>query len=410
MVEKCLDWICFLEIIKDTLLGKNYAPTKDISAEQWGQIIHLAQIHQLLPVVVNACYQLPGLAETPLLIAVRGNVRQQVFTQTRKTSEFLSLYQKLRVAGVKPLVVKGIVCRNLYPQPDQRLSSDEDILIPAEQFERCHEVMTAFGMERKDTPAPEDSYEIPYTKVGSPLYIELHKSLFPPESDAYGELNGFFEGVFERAVEETIEGTAILTLAPTDHLFYLICHAFKHFLHGGFGIRQVCDIVLYARRYGGGIDWDRVLRNCESIRADRFAAALLAIGEKYLGVTVFLPENWQWDVDEMPMLEDLLASGIYGGADMERKHSSNITLNAVTRQKQGKDTGGGVLKSLFPGRKDMEGRYPYLKKYPVLLPVAWASRICRFAVKNAGTDMGAKTVRLGNERIELLKYYGVLDS
>ena len=399
----------FLNILKAALAGEAYEQETEISTEQWEQILRLAQIHQLLPVVVNACYQLPGLAGTQLLAAVRGSVRQQVFTQTRKTGEFLSLYRKLREAGVKPLVVKGIVCRNLYPQPDQRLSSDEDVLIPPEQFACCHEIMSAFGMETKDASVPENSYEIPYTKAGSPLYIELHKSLFPPESDAYGELNGFFEGVFERAVEETIEGTAILTLAPTDHLFYLICHAFKHFLHGGFGIRQVCDIVLYARRYGGGIDWDRVRRNCESIRADQFAAALLAIGEKHLGVTVFLPENWQWDVDEMPMLEDLLASGIYGGADMERKHSSNITLNAVTRQKQGKDTGGGVLKSLFPGRKDMEGRYPYLKKYPVLLPVAWASRICRFAVKNAGTDMGAKTIRLGNERIELLKYYGILD-
>ena len=400
----------FLNILKAALAGGSYEPCQEIPGEQWEQILRFAQIHQLLPVVVNACYQLPGLAGTPLLAAVRGSVRQQVFAQTRKTGEFLSLYGKLREAGVKPLVVKGIVCRDLYPQPDQRLSSDEDVLIPPEQFDCCHQVMTAFGMETKSASGPEDSYEIPYTKAGSPLYIELHKSLFPPESDAYGELNGFFEGVFQRAEEEVIEGTGILTLAPTDHLFYLICHAFKHFLHGGFGIRQVCDIVLFGRRYGREINWEQVQHNCESIRADRFAAALFAIGEKHLGITVSLPENWQRDVDEKPMLEDLLASGIYGGADMERKHSSNITLNAVTRQKQGKGEGGGVLRSLFPGCADMAGRYPYLKKYPVLLPVAWASRICRFAAKNAGTNMGAKTVRLGNERIELLKYYGILDN
>ena len=400
----------FLDILKAALAGEAYAPHEEIPLEQWGQVLRLAQLHQLLPVVVDACYRLPGLAGTELLASVRGSVRQQLFLQARKTGEFLPLYRKLREAGVKPLVVKGIICRNLYPQPDQRLSSDEDILIPPEQFECCHKVMAAFGMETKGTSKPEHSYEIPYTKGGSPLYIELHKSLFPPESDAYGELNSFFEGVFDRAAEETIEGTAILTLAPTDHLLYLICHAFKHFLHGGFGIRQVCDIVLFARHYGGQICWERVYENCESIRAEKFAEALFAIGRKHLGLDPELPEFWQRDADEKPMLEDLLASGIYGGADMERKHSSNITLNAVTRQKQGKDTGGGVLKSLFPGRKDMEGRYPYLKKYPVLLPVAWASRICRFAVKNAGTDMGAKTVRLGNERIELLKFYGILDN
>ena len=237
----------------------------------------------------------------------------------------------------------------------------------------------------------------------------MHKSLFPADSDAYSELNDFFVGVHDRAVEENIDGVKILTMAPTDHLFYLICHAFKHFLHGGFGIRQVCDIVLYARRYGGQVDWVQMLENCESIRAEKFAAALFDIGAGSLDLPVELPEIWQMNVDEKPMLEDLLASGIYGDADMERKHSGSITINAVVRQKRGKDTGGGLMKSLFPAASSLEGRYPYLKKHPALLPVAWASRIFRYAAKNSGSDSAARSIRLGNERMELMKQYGILD-
>ena len=70
--------------------------------------------------------------------------------------------------------------------------------------------------------------------------------------------------------------------------FYLICHAFKHFLHSGFGIRQVCDIILFANAYGDAIDWERVLKQCREIQADLFAAALFGIGEKYL---TFDPER-----------------------------------------------------------------------------------------------------------------------
>jgi hypothetical protein len=334
---------------------------------------------------------------------------REVFLQTRKTGEFLQLYRTLRLAGVKPLVVKGIICRNLYPQPDYRASSDEDVLIPKGQFNLCHETMLAFGMETSEEPERFDRmYEIPYGKKGSPIYIELHKQLFPPESDAYGGLNTYFEGIFDRAVTEEIGGAAVLTMAPTDHLFYLICHAFKHFLHGGFGIRQVCDIVLFARHYGNEIDWYQVLQSCESIRADKFTAALFGIGERHLDLAVELPEVWKTDVDERPMLEDLLAAGIYGDADEERKHSSSITLNAVVRQKQGKEAGGGVMKSLFPSASSLESRYPYLKKYPALLPVAWVSRIFRFAAKG-GSDGAKKTIQLGNERLELLKRYGILD-
>ena len=399
----------FLDILKAALAGKAYAPEGEIDPEQWQQILQLARIHEMLPMVADACYQLPGLAGSELLASVRSSVRQQVFLQARKTAEFLALYRKLRQAGVEPLVVKGMICRNLYPQPDQRSSSDEDVLIRPEQFSLCHEVMTAFGMETSEQPEQFDRmYEIPYGKRGSPIYIELHKSLFPKDNDAYSELNGFFEGVHDRAAEERIEGTKILTMAPTDHLFYLICHAFKHFLHGGFGIRQVCDIVLFARAYDERIDWNRVLENCERIRAERFAAALFAIGEKYLALPVPRHPGWPEEVNAEPMLADLLASGTYGDTSQERRHSSNITLNALARQKQGKDAGGGILKSLFPGVGSLQGRYPYLKKHPWLLPVAWGSRIFCFAAKG-GSEGAAKTVQLGNERIELMKQYGILD-
>lgn len=400
----------FLQILKSALQNQAYESEMQASAEDWKKILDLAQVHQVLPMIVEACHRQPGLAGTTLLETARRSARQQVFLQTRKTAEFLMLYRKLRQAGIKPLVVKGIICRNLYPQPDQRSSSDEDVLIMPEQFDRCHETMEAFGMEATEPADSFDkSYEIPYGKKGSPLYIELHKSLFPPDHDAYSELNDFFMWAHESAVEETVDGVKVLTLCPTDHLFYLICHAFKHFLHGGFGIRQVCDIVLFARQYGGEIDWSQVWENCESIRAEKFAAALFAVGDRHLGLPVELLEVWQTDVDEMPMLEDLLASGIYGDADMERKHSSSITLNAVVRQKQGKDTGGGIMKSLFPSARTLESRYPYLKKHPALLPVAWASRVARYAAKNSGSDSAARTIRLGNERIELMKQYGILD-
>ena len=113
-----------------------------------------------------------------------------------------------------------------------RMSSDEDILIPEDQLDLCHQAMLDYGMQ----PAGQGQdihteHEVPYGKPGSPLYIELHKCLFPPKSDAYGDLNRFFKKVQDRAVKVSIDGEEIVTMDHTDHLFYLICHAFKHFLH-----------------------------------------------------------------------------------------------------------------------------------------------------------------------------------
>ena len=99
--------------------------------------------------------------------------------QTMRTNEFLELNKKLHAAGVTPLVVKGIICRNLYPQPDYRQSGDEDVLIPVNQFDVCHRVMMEFGMQTtEDESNLSVAYEVPYWKMGSPLYIELHNIYF----------------------------------------------------------------------------------------------------------------------------------------------------------------------------------------------------------------------------------------
>ena len=79
-------------------------------------------------------------------------------------------------------------------------------------------------------------------------------------------------------VEVTVQGCAVTTMELTDHLVNLIYHAFKHFLHSGFGIRQVCDIVLFANQYGDSIDGDRAIANCQKIRADYFAMSMFWIG------------------------------------------------------------------------------------------------------------------------------------
>ena len=293
------------------------------------------------------------------------------------------------------------------------MSGDEDVWVQPEQFFACHEALLAFGMQPAEPEKDiETAYEVAYGKPGSPLYIELHKSLFPPDSEAYGDLNRFFAGAHDRAAVVSVQGAAVSTLNSTDHLFYLICHAFKHFLHSGFGIRQVCDIALFANAYGDGIDWPRLLAQCTEIHAEKFSAALFHIGEKYLGFSpekACLPPLWtEIAVDETALLEDLLSGGVYGAADRNRLHSSTITLNAVAAQKQGGKAKRNVLKTVFPSAKALSGRYPYLKKYPFLLPAAWGDRLLKYRKETAAGNGAAESIRIGSQRIELMKQYGIL--
>ncbi len=402
----------FLQALQAALQGKQ---VNWDGAVDWGALFQMAQKHHVHPMIYEAVYACPAAkAAQPQIMAVARQVAvQSVMLQTVKTSEFQALYAHLRAQGLTPLVVKGLICRSLYPNPDQRMSSDEDLLIPEEQFAPCRAAMEAYGLQCSDLEAGEDTHEVPYIQAESPLYIELHRRLFSTGSKAVGDLNRFFDRVHDRAVPVTVDGCQYLTMAPTDHLFYLICHAFKHFLHSGFGIRQVCDVVLFANTWGREIDWEQILRDCKEICAEKFTAGMLGIGQEYLGFdpqAACLPACWkEVAVDPLPMLEDLLDAGVFGGGTMSRKHSSNITLSAVAAQKQGKKS-NGVIKSLFPSAASLSKRYPYLKKKPWLLPVAWGSRIVRYGAEVGKTQNNdaAGAIQIGNARIELMKLYGIL--
>lgn len=408
----------FLQALKASLENKKVGWDADIQPAEWLELFGLAYKHRVLPMIYNAVYNCPSAMKSggQLFRPFKQCTIQMVMQQAQKSAEFLTLLSTLRAAGITPLVVKGIICRALYPNPDYRMSGDEDVLIPAEQFEACHRSMMDYGMVLTD-PNQDiyKAYEVPYGKKGNPIYIELHKQLFPPKSDAYGELNGYFTGVYDRAITEAVQGVEIPTMGHTDHLFYLICHSFKHFLHSGFGVRQVCDICLYANAYGARIDWKLILEQCREIRADLFAAALFRIGQNYLTFNpekACYPQEWMAiEVDETAMLEDLLDSGIYGDGSLSRKHSSNITLNAVAAEKQGKKAGNGVLKTIFPSAENIADRYQYLEKKPYLLPVAWVQRILKYKKETSGGKANinaAESIKIGNERMDLMRKYGII--
>ena len=391
----------FLHIAKAAISGG------DLPAEKvdWPDIFTLANQQKLLPILFEAVRKMPAAEENVALFAVtKQQVIGQVLNQTVRSAEFSDLYHKLRSAGLHPIVVKGQLCSRLYPQTDHRISADDDLLIPDGEFMACHEQLLTNGLTT-DTPADElaSADEVSYTKNGSPLYIELHRHLFDSAEDAHDELNHFFTDI------NPVETDGLLAMPPHEHLLYLLLHAYKHFVRSGIGLRQFCDIDLWARAYHAEIDWQRLHDQCASVHAATFAAAAFRIARDDLGIEFDLPAPWSDAVDVEPLLHDSLCGGVYGSNDLTRLHSSTVTLNAVKASRTGEKS--SVLRTVFPKREYLERRYPYLKKRPYLLPVAWVQRIAHYASeKQSGADSSASgSIKLAKERIELMKRYGIMD-
>lgn len=391
----------FLHIAK-AAVSSGELPAENVD---WPAIFTLANQQKLLPILFEAVRKMPAAEENAALFAVtKQQVIGQVLNQTVRSAEFSDVYHKLRSAGLHPIVVKGQLCSRLYPLKDHRISADDDLLIPDGEFFACHEQLLANGLTT-DTPVDElaTADEVSYTKNGSPLYIELHRHLFDSAEDAHDELNHFFTDL------KPIEVDGFLAMPPHEHLLYLLLHAYKHFVRSGIGLRQFCDIGLWAWEYHDEIDWQRLRKQCKSVHAATFAAAAFRIVRDYLGIDFDLPAPWSDAVDAEPLLHDSLCGGVYGSNDLTRLHSSTVTLNAVKASRTGEKS--SVLRTVFPKREYLERRYPYLKKRPYLLPVAWVQRIAHYASeKQSGAGNSASgSIKLAKERIELMKRYGIMD-
>ena len=391
----------FLNIAKAAVSG-GALPAE---AVDWPAVFALATQQKLLPILFETVRKSPAAQENAELFAsAKQQVIAQVLSQTVRSAEFAAVYRRLRDAGLHPIVVKGQLCSRLYQLRDHRISADDDLYIPDGEFAVCHETLLACGLA---TSTPDDELaaadEVSYTKKGSPLYIELHRHLFDSSEDAHDELNHFFADI------QPVETDGFLAMPPHEHLLYLILHAYKHFVRSGIGLRQFCDIGLWAQAYGAEIDWQRLHEQCGSVHAATFAAAAFRIASEYLGIEFDLPSMWDGSVDVRPLLHDTLCGGVYGTSDYTRLHSSTVTLGAVKASRTGKKS--SVLRSVFPKREYLQSRYPYLKKRPYLLPVAWAQRIAHYAAeKQSDSENSASgSIKLAKERLELMRQYDVIE-
>ena len=103
-----------------------------------------------------------------------------VAAQAQRTQRFLALYQELIAADLRPIVLKGILCRNLYGElADYRPSCDEDLYISSEHMAKADEVLRQNGWRMTSHPEsldyPETLQVISYEDATGILPLEIHK-------------------------------------------------------------------------------------------------------------------------------------------------------------------------------------------------------------------------------------------
>ena len=227
-------------------------------------------------------------------------------------------------------------------------------------------------------------------------------------------MDGIFSTVFDDSDTVTINNVEINTFSLDEHLLYVICHAMKHFVSCGTGIRQVCDITMYINKYDNQINWDYIWKEITSLGYDTLFMNFLQIGIDYLGLEeskiMYNQNKDKYYINTENLIQDIMDGGVYGASTQSRLNAANMSLDAINKESKSKIKSN--LAAIFPKSDNLKGRYKYLEKYPILLPVAWGSRIFTYtkergSLSSVGTT-AKETIAVGNRRIDLLKEYKLI--
>lgn len=269
------------------------------------------------------------------------------------------VFQALHEAGIRFLPLKGYEMKCLYPRPEFRQMADIDVLIDPENTSRAREIMIHLGYRQKEAfPHHDEYFRPPFVTV------EVHRQLLLVGDDR----QRYYDNIWKKATADESTPEAY-KLDPNDFYIYQIVHFAKHYNLMGSGIRSVMDIYIYLEKYRNILNRKYIKEELTKLEIYDFCIKM----EK-LSLTWFSDSNTKADIDrnELQELErNIFLSGVYGSLEFSRfKKMSNLHI-----EKGFKQTFHYFWTRIFTRKKDFKNSYPFLRKYPFLLPFCWFHRL-----------------------------------
>ena len=247
------------------------------------------------------------------------------------------------------ILLKGSVIRELYPEGWMRTSSDIDILVRPEDFDRAEEALINKLSYKKGMIGDHDHSL--HSEGG--VHIELHFTLL--EEDKANQARDVLTEVWNYAYPVE-EGKCEHHLTEAMFYFYHIAHLAKHVEVAGAGIRPFIDLWLINKNEEKNIAARKeLLKRCS---LDRFANLCDELAA-------------HWMEEDQPLSEIgkrfeifILNCGIYGSEENRIAVSKN----------DGKGTVGYVFGRLFLSHSTLKRLYPIIERHRWLTPFCQMAR------------------------------------
>ena len=400
----------------------------DSTEIEWEKVIAVAKKQKVEYFVAYALKRNPQLLcpseiRDPLL----KEARTIMFSNAVHKRAIVQLLENMEAAGIPAVLLKGYAIADCYELPEIRMCGDADIWINPKDEERACEFMKQQGFTVD--PRWKNGH---HAVCNHPMLgcVELHVILYDEivEDVWFGKMDGS-EFVAERYLQMSTEDGTYQTLGYTDHFIFLALHMIKHFIISGLTVQMMLDVALYFKKHAGKIDADRVCNTIGNLHYDKLFNCILCVMVQYCGFSENDFSGICLDVSEQvqTILDDLEAGGWMGYADKAAREDGWKEYNRQVFLKNKSKLRYWMymlswnmdlyMKVLFPAKHVLAARYPYIFKYPILLPYAWLHRLIfrgSKAVKRGKLTSYIvsdehKTSAAGKERVRMFQSLNMLD-
>lgn len=292
-----------------------------------------------------------------------------IVNNIQRTSLIHEILRTLKNKDIPYCLLKGEILSCLYHEPNCRISSDTDIFLNKEYTDKFCSVLKGFGFVVKPSTSEIHPIRAIHPVAG---IIEVHTSLY--NKKLFSDTNILKKEEYRKI--KTVDNEEITTLGITDGLIFITLHCIRHFLYTGCGIRQIMDILLYAKTYNNQIDWERFNNIIVQIKSKKFINNIFGIGTNYL---CFKEEDLPIH-DSMPsimlqILSDIESGGLFGGNDKKRTSHHFEYAKSIINKSNNKDYDSKkwiitTFRRIFPDIRTLSLYCPYIQKMPLLYPFA----------------------------------------
>ena len=361
----------FVDILSAGIRGKSADKVYD--NVEWDEVIDLADKHKVEGIIYLALRKsklISNIGEEKISL-LKQKAAITGITQSRHISGLSTVLNKINERNIPVIVLKGLVVREFYPQPDQRSMNDADILVHEGDVEKVKQLLIDMGYVYLEDHKASHHIALVHHKYP---FIELHWNLFKRDGFS-NELEHYEILIWRRAIKVNVGEAEVLSLSYEDLALHLCMHMAAHLAATGFGVRQLCDLVLLVEHKGDEIDWNSFIMKARMYGFEKFSKIIFLLCNKLFNmeapkeINIKVVNNKKY---VSALLDEIFEAGVHGKKEMANQFATQVAFNF--EEKDSNATLGAInryFRFIFPKIDDMSDKYSYAKKVKILAPIAW---------------------------------------